>query len=291
MLKDDGYPKPDYYFYKKYYDKKRDTTSFVMFRSDTRDQIKSSTDLSVLRGICREKGVPLFTYEEEQEQEMHKKTNQVEKRRKILEMMPDPEYFFVKMSYNKSKPKYLLHRPGFKPLLASFSSMDALEEYVNDKYPGVPLLSPEEYKARKSVPVNTLEYYVRDVATSTGVKYQLMKSFPNSNWSDVYIDVSDSKEDMEMKADLLNNRLYIKDDKQVPESDIVSLRKRYQNLVGDIILINDEIIIEKNGRFLKNFLYENYHNYPIKKCEEVVFKNENIFDFSKENLILDKSKC
>ena len=30
MLKDDGYPKPDYYFYKKYYDKKRDTTSFVM---------------------------------------------------------------------------------------------------------------------------------------------------------------------------------------------------------------------------------------------------------------------
>ena len=59
--------------------------------------------------------------------------------------------------------------------------MDALEEYVNDKYPGVPLLSPEEYKARKSVPVNTSEYYVRDVSTSTGVKYQLMKSFPNSN--------------------------------------------------------------------------------------------------------------
>ena len=51
MLKDDKYPKPDYYFYKRYFDKKRNRATFVMFRSDTRDQIKASCDLQVLREI------------------------------------------------------------------------------------------------------------------------------------------------------------------------------------------------------------------------------------------------
>ena len=292
ILKDDEYPNPDYYFYKRYYDKKRGRASYVMFRSDTRDQMKASTDLQVLREICKKKGVPLLTYEEEQEQEIHKKTNQVEKRQKILDLMPDPEFFYIQMSYNKSRPKYLLHRPNFKPLIASFTSLESLYEWVEEKYPGIKVLTLDEYKEYRNIPKDDTEYYVRETRINGRVKYQLMKSFPNSNWSHVHIETSDDKEKLEEKAKLLNDGLYNKGIDQVSKSDIKDLSKRYHDVVGgDLILIKNDVVIEKNGRYLKDILYEDYHKKAIRKCEKVVFANKNHFDFSINNLILDKSKC
>lgn len=291
MLKDDKYPKPDYYFYKRYFDKKRNRASFVMFRSDTRDQIKSSCDLQVLRSICKEKGVPLITYEEEQEQDLHRKTNQVEKRKKILDLMPDPEFFYIQMSYNQARPKYLLHRPGFKPLVASFTNLEYLYEWVQNKYPGVKVLTPEEYDQYRARPKTDDEYYVREAIINGEVKYQLMKSFPQSNWSHVHIDTSDDKKKLEDKAKLLNDKEYGQEQIEVSDSEIVKLNKLYHNLVGDLIVINNDVVIEKTGHYLKNFLYENYHNYPIKKCEKVVFADDNHFNFNEDNLILDDSKC
>lgn len=291
MLKDDNYPKPDYYFYKRYFDRKRNRATFAMFRSDTRDQIKASCDLQVLRDICKKKGVPLLTYEEEQEQELHKKTNQIEKRKKILDLMPDPEFFYIQMSYNRSRPKYLLHRPGFKPLVASFTNLEYLYEWVNEKYPGIKVLTPDEYREFRNLPKNDTEYYVREAINNGVLKYQLMKSFPKSDWSHVYIETSDDKEKLEEKAKLLNDGIYQRDLPKVSQSNIKDLTKIYYDLVGDLTIIDGDVIIEKNGRYLKDFLYENYYHYPIKKCEKVIFVDDDHFNFSEKNLALDSSRC
>lgn len=291
MLKDDKYPKPDYYFYKRYFDKKRNRATFAMFRSDTRDQIKASCDLQVLRDICKKKGVPLLTYEEEQEQELHKKTNQIEKRQKILDLMPDPDFFYIQMSYNKTRPKYLLHRPGFKPLVASFTNLEYLYEWVEQKYPGIKVLTPDEYKKYRNIPKNDTEYYVREAINNGVSKYQLMKSFPKSDWSHVYIEISDDKEKLEEKAKLLNNKNYERTNTIVSQSNIKEINKQYKKMVGDLIIINDDVIIEKTGRYLKDYLYENYYHQVIKKCEKVIFADDDHFNFNKDNLIIDDSRC
>ena len=62
-------------------------------------------------------------------------------------------------------------------------------------------------------------------------------------------------------------------------------------MVGDLIIINDDVIIEKTGRYLKDFLYENYYHQVIKKCEKVIFADDDHFNFNKDNLIIDDSRC